>query len=288
MLDLAASPSLIGAALDTAKQIVQPKPAAAGAAQPKPGQTLYDAMLDAAKAKAVAAKETKVPDEPTVPGLGSGSDFLVFLSHLGVPSMDISMSSDPDIYGVYHSVYDSYYWMSTFGDPGFKNHAAVASFWAILAQQLADETVLPLEYIRYAAKLTEYTNMIKTANLPGAATLKWPRIEKAIDQLRAAASVLEMDRSTSLLSKDPMVHRRFSDRCFLAERAFLLPRGLQRSAWFRHSVYSPSAHDSYASQAFPGIYDSLFEGNLEGAKFALEEVTAAIRRAALALSGDNI
>ena len=32
--------------------------------------------------------------------LGSGSDYTVFLQHLGVPSTDISSSGD---YGVYHS-----------------------------------------------------------------------------------------------------------------------------------------------------------------------------------------
>lgn len=49
--------------------------------------------------------------------LGSGSDYTVFLDNLGVPSIDFAFNGP---YGVYHSVYDSFTWMSTEGDPGFK------------------------------------------------------------------------------------------------------------------------------------------------------------------------
>src|SRR5438876_3895861 len=39
--------------------------------------------------------------------LGSGSDYTVFLQHLGVPSTDVSSTGS---YGVYHSVFDNFAW----------------------------------------------------------------------------------------------------------------------------------------------------------------------------------
>jgi len=53
------------------------------------------------------------------PLLGSGSDFTAYLDELGVPSMDLSFYG---AYGVYHSVYDSFHWMTTEGDPTFAYH----------------------------------------------------------------------------------------------------------------------------------------------------------------------
>src|SRR5690349_9372652 len=61
-----------------------------------------------------------------IQALGSGSDYTPFLQHLGVPSTDMSFNGD---YGVYHSAYDSFYWMDHFGDPSFQYHVAVSQLW---------------------------------------------------------------------------------------------------------------------------------------------------------------
>ena len=66
-------------------------------------------------AKDVPNLPVPVPTETTI--LGSGSDYTVFLDNLGVASIDFAFSG---AYGVYHSVYDSFAWMATEGDPDFK------------------------------------------------------------------------------------------------------------------------------------------------------------------------
>ena len=52
--------------------------------------------------------------------LGAGSDFCPFFDHAGIPSIDTGFVGD---YGVYHSIYDDFYWMKKFGDPTFEYHA---------------------------------------------------------------------------------------------------------------------------------------------------------------------
>ncbi|CAM9175455.1 unnamed protein product [Choristocarpus tenellus] len=71
--------------------------------------------------------------------LGSGSDYTVFLDHLGIASVNFEFRADAtDEYGVYHSVFDSFAWMETQGDPDFLYHQAAAQLWGLLALRLAD------------------------------------------------------------------------------------------------------------------------------------------------------
>ena len=66
--------------------------------------------------------------------LGSGSDYTVFLDHLGVPALDIGFSGR---YGVYHSIYDDFNWMEKFGDPEFLTHAMAARLYTVLVMRAA-------------------------------------------------------------------------------------------------------------------------------------------------------
>ena len=66
--------------------------------------------------------------------LGSGSDYTVFFNRLGIASMDILFDGP---YGVYHSVYDDYAWISRHGDPGFRYHAAMARLASALSSDNA-------------------------------------------------------------------------------------------------------------------------------------------------------
>merc|ERR1712224_442500 len=45
--------------------------------------------------------------------------------------------SQKAMYGVYHSVYDSFAWMETEGDPGFEYHVAMAKIWGLVALRLS-------------------------------------------------------------------------------------------------------------------------------------------------------
>src|SRR6185503_2944124 len=90
-----------------------------------------------------------------------GSDYTPFLQHLGIPSSDMGFGGD---YGVYHSAYDDFYWMSHFGDPTFMYHVTAARLWGTVAMRLADAPGLPLDYRDYAAQVREFfKESMKTA-----------------------------------------------------------------------------------------------------------------------------
>jgi N-acetylated-alpha-linked acidic dipeptidase len=95
--------------------------------------------------------------------MGSGSDFTAFQDSAGIPSIDLGFGPDPEAPGDtggavyhYHSNYDSFHWMATFGDPGFHYHAAVAKIWGLFTAKLAESPVIPLNATDYAIALDGY------------------------------------------------------------------------------------------------------------------------------------
>src|SRR5271156_1403793 len=83
--------------------------------------------------------------------LGAGSDFCAFFDHAGIPSLDMGFTGD---YGVYHSLYDDFFWMKTFGDPTFAYHATLAKLLGTVALRLDEADVLPFDYPAYAWEIS--------------------------------------------------------------------------------------------------------------------------------------
>ncbi|MBI3579247.1 MAG: M28 family peptidase, partial [Ignavibacteriales bacterium] len=74
--------------------------------------------------------------------LGSGSDYTAFLDHLGVASMNIGYGGE-DGGGIYHSIYDDFYWYTTVADTDFSYGRMLAQTGGTMVIRLADVDVLP-------------------------------------------------------------------------------------------------------------------------------------------------
>lgn len=90
--------------------------------------------------------------------LGSGSDFAVFVDHLGIPAVDAEFVNNPAVDPVYHyhSNYDSFYWMDTFGDPGFVLHNTMAQYFGKVMMQISGVEFSPLNPYVYATEVDKY------------------------------------------------------------------------------------------------------------------------------------
>jgi N-acetylated-alpha-linked acidic dipeptidase len=104
-----------------------------------------------------------IENEGKIKTLGSGSDFTVFLEHLGIPSVDLGFKNDLKNSAVYqyHTLYDSIYWMEKFGDPDYVFHNLMAKFISLIILHLSDEPVLNLRTNDYAIGLTNYFHDLK-------------------------------------------------------------------------------------------------------------------------------
>ena len=90
--------------------------------------------------------------------LGSGSDYTVFLDHLGIPALDMGF---PGGYGVYHSIYDDFNWMEKFGDPEFLTHTMAARLYTVLIMRAAAAEVLPLRFVPYGEALRDHVDELR-------------------------------------------------------------------------------------------------------------------------------
>ncbi|MFL6228488.1 MAG: M28 family metallopeptidase [Pyrinomonadaceae bacterium] len=269
---------------------------------PKTGKSIYQAWQDrshedqpeAELTDAAAGTDTPIA-EARIDALGSGSDYTPFLQHLGVTSLDMGFSGD---YGVYHSAYDSFTWMSKFGDPKFEYHVAAAQIWGTISMRLADAAGVPFDYSDYADQIRDFVNE----------TVKTARRRKLADSFDAkslldAAKDLGDEAARVRTRRDELMNevehtrtraddtnpravarlRKLNDAMLAAERALTDARGLTGRPWYTHQIYAPGFYTGYAAQPLPDLRQAMDDRNTANAREAAQRIAAAIRRATQAL-----
>ena len=244
---------------------------------PKKGTSIYQQWQE-------HARDGKSPSDPVVEArigaLGSGSDYTPFLQHLGVPSTDMGFGGD---YGVYHSAYDSFYWMDHFGDPGFVYHVAAAQLWGTLAMRLANADVLPFDYTDYARQLQEFFDeaikLAKERKLDSSFDAK--SMNSAIEEFSKAAASAEQIRKNAVSETSNRAKlQNINDMLIAAERDFIDERGLRGRSWYKHQIYAPGIYTGYAAQPLTDFRQSLDDRNVANTKESLQRIVEAINRAA--------
>ena len=279
-LGMSGSPSLLALAVEAAREVTDPKlGGSVGAGWEKRQRSAWTTATPVD----VNAKEDAKFAARLAP-LGSGSDYTVFLDHLGVPSWDFGFNGG---YGVYHSVYDNFRWMEKYGDPEFLYHAAGARLWGLMAMRLASAEVIPLRYSTYARDLqVDLDNMrrdvirrtrAQAAPSEGAAkpafTADFAQVLTALDELRAAGEAADRAVDGAMKSGDAAAVKRINEALTSVEAAFLDVKGLPNRPWFRHMLIGPGLTTGYAPWPFPALQEAV-EAK-DGAMFA-REVTRVI------------
>jgi N-acetylated-alpha-linked acidic dipeptidase len=188
-------------------------------------------------------------------------------------------------YGVYHSAYDSFYWMDHFGDPGFVYHVAAAQIWGTLAMRLADADGLPFDY-------TDYANEIRGFFREGMRLAGWRNLvdglddkpmNAALDDFAKEAERIEKARQDAVKSNDRSQLARINDALMNAERQFIDQRGLRGRSWYKHQIYAPGIYTGYAAQPLTDFRQALDDRNAANAKEGLQRIVEAVKRAAATL-----
>lgn len=248
---------------------------------PKSGKSVYQQWQD-------RAHENRPEGEPAVEArigaLGSGSDYTPFLQHLGVASTDMGFGGD---YGVYHSAYDSFYWMENFGDPGFKYHVAAAQLWGTLALRLAEADGLSFDYTDYARQVRDYFNeAMRLARIRNLAVDE-KSMTAAIDDFAKEAERIEKNRQEAIRDSERVKLAKINDALVQAERQFIDPKGLRGRVWYKHQIYAPGFYTGYAAQPLTDFRQALDDRNSANAKEGLERIVAAIKRVTTTLREAN-
>ena len=80
--------------------------------------------------------------------LGGGSDYTVFLNHLGVPSADLGFNGDD---WAYHTAFDTHEYVDRVTDPGFQVYDHDDQTPRVAATRLASADVVPIDPVAAAA-----------------------------------------------------------------------------------------------------------------------------------------
>src|SRR5277367_4793409 len=257
---------------------------------PRDVRSVYNVWLDRATrqqeepsgiARPPAAKFT-APGEVPIEALGAGSDFCPFFDHAGIPSLDAGFIGD---YGVYHSMYDDFYWMKKFGDPTFEFHVALAKILGTLALRLDESDTLPFDYSAYAAEIARAANDLaaRAAKL-GIGSSDVPAISDAAAQLTASAA-----RASQALQHWPNASPNSARQNDLnrelvsVEQALLAPEGLAGRTWYKHTIYAPGTYAGYAAEVLPGANEALDRQDAATFTHEAAALAAALRRASARL-----
>lgn len=244
---------------------------------PKTGKTVYQQWKD--RLMSERSEEEGPLNEVRIGPLGSGSDYTPFLQHLGVPSTDMGFGGD---YGVYHSAYDSFYWMEHFGDPGFVYHVAAAQLLGTMALRIADADALPFDFTDYANQLNDFfaetLRIAKRRNLDSSFDER--SMNNALADFSKEATRVEQFRHDSIRGRvDPARLRKLNDALVQVERQFIDSRGLRNRNWYKHQIYAPGIYTGYAAQPLTDFRQALDERNTTNARESLTRIVEAIKRA---------
>ncbi|HKS75407.1 MAG TPA: M28 family metallopeptidase [Terriglobales bacterium] len=282
-MDVAVSGSKFGASsVPSLKQFI--RDVAKAVPSPK-GGTVYDAWMKANQpdaenhGPAEAIGDTRripvVEAKPDVPvgDLGSGSDYTVFLQHLGVPSTDVSSSG---AYGVYHSVFDNFNWFKRFGDPDFTYEQEMARIYGLEVLRMADANVLPYDYEEYGKEVMAYVDAAKkkAQSTFSSQAPSFSEVESAAKRFeQAGAKMLIRQRSAS---GDVL---RLNKALLDAEHALLIPEGLPNRPWYHHAIYAPGQYTGYAAVVIPGVNEAIDKRDAERTRQQVAVLRDALERA---------
>jgi N-acetylated-alpha-linked acidic dipeptidase len=251
-----------------------------------------------------------------IDALGSGSDYSVFLQHLGIASYYIGFRGEGKG-GEYHTCFDTFDHYAKYGDPDFSYGVALAQVCGRLTLRLADADILPFDFNTQAETINRYSaDLVKQADTLREATETHNQLV-ADDRFRLAADPRE--KFVPPPRKDPVPHLNFApllnagknlqqgaaafhtalerfhaanrlmskaeteqlnQLIYQTERALIHEAGLPRRPWFRHQIYAPGFYTGYGVKTIPGVREGLEERKWIEAQEQIGHTAAALQRLA--------
>ncbi len=248
-----------------------------------------------------------------IEALGSGSDFTPFLQFAGVATLNMGFGGE-DGGGIYHSIYDDFYWYTHFSDTSFVYGKALAQVAGSMMMRVADAELLPFAFTNMAETATGYVGELQklrearsdtiaersreldegvfaATNDPHEPMAAPPRqdpvpalnfapLQNAVDVLRRMADDYEaavgkaQDNGGSALDRAPLAG--VNAKLIQAERALTSPEGLPKRSWYRHLLYAPGLYTGYGVKTMPGAREAIEQGRWDEANTELGRIAVAL------------
>jgi N-acetylated-alpha-linked acidic dipeptidase len=248
-------------------------------------------------------QEARNRSDLRIDALGSGSDYAPFLDFAGIASINLGFYGESGG-GIYHSVYDDFYWYTHFADTDFVYGRALAQTAGTALMRMADAELLPFDFHNFADTVHTYVGELKkllkdqqteieetnkeidegvfsaTAD-PKKHSVPPPRkdvppylnfapLDNADVTLTASADrftkALAAARAKSELSLDPQMLAEINGLLIQSERALTSDAGLPGRPWYKHQIYAPGAYTGYGVKTLPAVREAMEQENWKQAE----------------------
>src|SRR5579872_117794 len=230
---------------------------------PKTGKSLLESARTRGRQReegtppAAQESDQSKPREFELGALGAGSDYVAFVDHIGVASLNLGFGG-PNQGGVYHSIYDSIAWFKRFGDPDFIYGRTLSQVTSTAMMRIADAPVLPFEFADFSKTVKTYVAEIKKQAGDKV------NLKPVLDQLAKidTDSTTYEDALSKAVSRDSATQlAKANEVLFHTERALTLPKGLPHRDWYKHQIYAPGLYTGYGVKTLPGIREAAEASN---------------------------
>jgi N-acetylated-alpha-linked acidic dipeptidase len=226
--------------------------------------------------------------------LGSGSDYTPFLQHLGIASLNLGYGGE-DGGGIYHSIYDDYYWYSHFADTTFVYGRALAQTAGTAVMRLADADLLPYDYGDFANTVKMYVDQlekladqerediqernreIQEGVFSATSDPQKPFVPPAIEVVPPYLNFAPLRNASAKLHRAAERYQKafakaqqnagaalsqasiqaVNQQILRSERKLLTDDGLPGRAWYRHQIYAPGFYTGYGVKTIPAVREAI-------------------------------
>jgi len=265
---------------------------------PQSGRSAWTVMKEKAVERAgdddEKKKELDSRRDLRIGALGSGSDYTVFLDHLAVASVNTAFREN--VFGTYHSIYDSFDWYRRFGDPGFAYGRALAQVHAVALTRMAGADVLPFEFTNLADTISVYLGeldelLASKRKKDATVSLDLKPLRRGLESISKAAGSYEKTFAQTLNGGARGDMSKANAALRQVEQMMRLDKGLPgQREWFKHALYAPGFYTGYGVKTIPGVRESIEQDEWATAKQQVgvvrdvfDRVAAQIRAAESAL-----
>ena len=256
-------------------------------------------------------KEARTRPDLRIGALGSGSDYTAFIDHLGIASLNVGYGGEDDG-GIYHSIYDDFYWFTHFSDKDFVYGQTLAQTVGTMVLRFADADVLPYDFTDFADTVHKYSDELKkllkdkqeeiqnrnqdldngvysAISDPRRPTVAPPReqvppflnfapldnAQSALD--RAAQRYAKAVKALGSGSLSSQTTLSLNAKLLQAERKLTNDAGLPRRPWYKHMIYAPGFYTGYGAKTLPGIREGIEEKRYSEADKEISIVAQALQ-----------
>jgi N-acetylated-alpha-linked acidic dipeptidase len=247
-----------------------------------------DQLARISRSPAAERDEVRKRSELRIGALGSGSDYTAFIDHLGIASLNLGFGGE-DGGGIYHSVYDDFYWYTHFSDGDFIYGRALAQTAGTAMMRFADADLLPYDFTNFAETVRRYVDEVQklwktesdeirernkeieegvfSATADPRKTLVPPPVEAQPPFLNFAPlengvaaltrGAERYDKAVQKMKLDKPGLEPVNEKLILIERGLTLPDGLPGRPWFQNQIYAPGFYTGYGVKTLPGVREAI-------------------------------